>query len=63
MKKTVSVLLAAIISLLLLCPLTAGAAVSISSGKDALLAQWETGSSHGISYKAFSPDRADDGRK
>lgn len=63
MKKTVSVLLAAIISLLLLCPLTASAAVSISSGKDALLAQWETGSSHGISYKAFSPDRADDGRK
>lgn len=63
MKKTVSVLLAIITAVLLLFPISAGAAASINSGKDALVSQWETGSNYGISYKSFTPDTANNGRK
>lgn len=63
MKKTVSFLLAMLIFFVAVCPVTAGATVSINAGKDALTAQWETGSSNGISYKAFTPAGANDGKK
>lgn len=63
MKKIISVLLVAVMVALTLCPLSASAAKSIASGKDALSSQWETGSSNGISYKAFTPDNANSGKK
>ena len=56
MKKTIAFSLSVILIAACLCPLAAGAAASLSQGKDVLYAQWETGDSHGISYKAFSPN-------
>lgn len=56
MKKITALILSALLLILCLCPMTAGAAASLSQGKDALYAQWETGESHGISYKSFSPE-------
>lgn len=56
MKKIISLLLAMLMTTLCIVPLTASAAVSLSQGKDALCSQWATGSSHGIDYKAFSPE-------
>lgn len=56
MKKIIALLLSVLLFALTLSPLSAGAAVSLQQGSDALYAQWETGDSHGISYKAFSPD-------
>lgn len=54
MKKTISLILTLIITVLCICP-AAGAAYSLSSGKDALVSQWQSGEAYGISYKAFSP--------
>lgn len=62
MKKLTALLLAVIISAISIFPVTAGAAASLSQGTDTLCAQWETGASHGIEYKAFSPD-AEQGKK
>lgn len=56
MKKITAFLLAVVLLSVLFCPAVAEAAVSINQGKDALYAQWETGASYGISYKAFSPE-------
>ncbi len=56
MKKTIAFLLSVILITVCLCPLAAEAAVSLSQGRDALYSQWETGDSHGISYKSFSPE-------
>lgn len=56
MKKLFSVILTALIMATCLLPLTASAAVSLSQGKESLYSQWQTGSSHVIDYKAFSPD-------
>lgn len=56
MKKITAFLLAVVLLSVLFCPAVAEAAVSINQGKDALYAQWETGTSYGISYKAFSPE-------
>lgn len=55
MKKLTALFLTAVILALCISPLTAGAAVSLSQGRDALYSQWETGEAHGISYKSFSP--------
>ncbi len=63
MKKIVSVLMVSVLTLLCLCPINAEAAVSIHDGKDALMAQWESGSNHGISYKAFTPENSTNGQK
>lgn len=62
MKKITALFLALLLFALCFCPLAASAAVSLSQGKDALYAQWTTGDSHGISYKAFSP-KAESGKK
>ena len=63
MKKFITVFLTALMLVMTMCPLYASAAMSLSSGRDALAAQWETGSSSGISYKAFTPDGAGSGQK
>lgn len=55
MKKTITLILC----LCLLIPFAAmscsAAGVSLSQGKDALVAQWQKGSSQGFDYRAFSP--------
>lgn len=56
MKKITALILAVLLFTICISPVTAGAALSLSQGRDALCAQWETGESHGISYKAFSPE-------
>lgn len=56
MKKITALSLASLLFILCLFPVTVGAAASLSQGKDVLYAQWETGESHGIPYKAFSPE-------
>lgn len=56
MKKLFSLILAVIMIAVCLAPVSASAAVSLSQGRDALYSQWESGDSHGISYKAYSPD-------
>ncbi len=55
MKKTISLLLLAIMLTFFITPISANAVVSLSQGKDALYSQWSTGSSYGIDYKSFSP--------
>lgn len=58
MKKTVSLLLALVMIFscagAVFCS-AANGGVSLSQGKDALVAQWEKGSSNGFDYRAFSP--------
>lgn len=56
MKKIISVLLVLIVCCSCFAQLTAYASVSLSQGKDALVAQWDTGKAYGIEYKSFSPD-------
>ena len=55
MKKLMSILL----SLLMILPFaaisTSAVGVSISEGKDALVAQWEKGENYGFDYRAYSP--------
>lgn len=54
MKKIISIFLTAVIMLGCI-GIIPSSAVSLSMGRDALVAQWSTGSGHGIDYKAFSP--------
>ena len=63
MKKVFSLLLALLIIVLSLSPLSAAAIFSINDGKDALISQWKSGEGHGISYKAFSPENSNNGQK
>ncbi len=63
MKRIISILLSVIMCSLVLSPLSANAAISVDAGRDALAAQWETGSGYGISYKAFTPEGVGDGKK
>ena len=57
MKKTVSLILTFILLIsTVACAFTASAVgVSLSAGKDALVAQWSKGSEGGIDYRYFSP--------
>lgn len=63
MKRIISILLSVIMCSLVLSPLSANAAISVDAGRDALAAQWETGSDYGISYKAFTPEGVGNGKK
>ena len=53
MKKLISLLLCLITVISIFTVSTS--AVSISEGKDALVAQWQKGESHGFDYRAYSP--------
>lgn len=55
MKKIISLLLCLLMVLPLAAMSTSAIGVSISHGKDALVAQWQKGSGHDLDYRAYSP--------
>ena len=59
MKKIISVFLCLLMLIPLSCVFFSASAanVSISQGKDALVAQWDKGEGRGFDYRAYSPVR------
>lgn len=55
MKKVISFILCSLLLIQTTVLTFSAIDVSISEGKDALVAQWENGDSHGFDYRAYSP--------
>ena len=55
MKKVISFILCSLFLIQTTVSTFSAIDVSISEGKDALVAQWENGDSHGFDYRAYSP--------
>lgn len=57
MKKFSAAFICVLILITIACPIFSVSAinVSLSQGKDALVAQWEKGEGHGFDYRAYSP--------
>ena len=55
MKKVISFILCSLLLIQTTVLTFSAIDVSISDGKDALVAQWENGDSHGFDYRAYSP--------
>ncbi len=55
MKKLISILLCLLMILPFAVMSASAVGVSISKGKDALVAQWQKGEGHGLDYRAYSP--------
>lgn len=60
MKKLISVFL--VLFTVFSCCSMSVSALSLASGKNALVAQWEKGDEYGISYAAFSPKNSANGK-
>ena len=55
MKKIISLVLSLIMIFSLVTVSASAVGVSLSQGKDALVAQWQKGEAHGLDYRAYSP--------
>ena len=55
MKKIISFVLCLLLLMQTAVLISGAVGVSLSQGKDALVAQWEKGDSHGFDYRAYSP--------
>ena len=55
MKKLISLFLSLMMIATVFAIGTSAVGVSISQGKDALVAQWQKGEGHGLDYRAYSP--------
>ena len=55
MKKLISILLCLLMIIPFAAMTSSAIGVSISQGKDALVAQWQKGEGHGLDYRSYSP--------